>query len=149
MSRKAMSQIATPRARRATKALRRRTRCAYYSLGPAQRCRAISLPPSTLERVGRMNRVSRGGSIDRRLGCRGALSGRQLNHGRILSRPQTREQDTPPIGEFQRVVVRMGVAQVDLPELGHARPELAQPRQHAAERMVELGLLLEHYFRTR
>jgi hypothetical protein len=116
---------------------------------PGETAGLISSPPSTPDWVDRIDRGLRGGSLGCRLGRRGSLSGRQLNHAGVLSRSQTREQHDPPIREFQRVVVRMGVAQVDLPELGHVGPELAQSWQYAAESMIKFGLLVEHYLRTR
>src|SRR5947199_4419401 len=119
-------------------------RASIACTSPAKCYRAMcSIPPLSLDLI------SDDRGVAHRLGCRGALRGRQLDHGGVLSRPQPREQHDPPIGEFQRIVVRMGILQVDLPEPGHISPELAQARQHPAEGMIEFSLLLEHYLRTR
>src|SRR5439155_18038528 len=111
---------------------------------PGQTARAMcSIPPLPLDLI------SDDRGVARRLGCCGTLSGRQLDHGGVLSRAQAREQHDPPIREFQGVVVRMGVLQVDLAEPGDVSPELAQARQYPAEGMIEFSLLLEHYLGTR
>src|SRR2546426_11782562 len=46
---------------------------------------------------------------------RGTRNGWQLQYGRALIFAQTREQDHLPIREFERIVVRHGVVQIDLP----------------------------------
>ncbi len=66
----------------------------------------------------------------------------------MLARPQPRDKHGPPVGKLQRVMMGIGVAQVDLPKPGHIGPKLAPAWQQAAEDMVEFGFPIEHHLRA-
>jgi len=85
--------------------------------------------------------------IGRRLSG-GALTGRQLDHSRVLAWPQPGDKHGPPVGKFQRVMMGIGVAQVDLPKPSHIGPKLAPAWQQAAEDMVVFGFPIEHHLGT-
>src|SRR5262245_50582181 len=89
----------------------------------------------------------------RRIGdrlCRGrALAGRQLDHSRVLAWPQPGDKHGPPIGEFQCVMMRIGIAQVDLPKPSHIGPKLTPAWQQPAEDMIVFGFPIEHHLRAR
>jgi hypothetical protein len=105
------------------------------------------LSPPTEFALGRNSRTrSHDQGIGRRLS--GALTGRQLNHSCVLARPQTGDKHSPPVGEFQRIVMDVGVAQVDLPKPSHVGPELAPAWQQAPEDMIEFGFPIEHHLGT-
>jgi hypothetical protein len=63
----------------------------------------------------------------------------------VLARPQTRDKHGPAIGKFQRIMMGIGVAQIDLPEPGHVGPELASAWQQAAKDMVVFGFPIENH----
>jgi hypothetical protein len=94
---------------------------------------------------------SNGTSIRRRLSrhrC-GALTSRQLDHSRMLAWPQPRDKHGPAVRKFQRIMMGIRVAQVDLPEPGHVGPELASAWQQAAEDMVVFGFPIENHLGAR
>jgi NAD(P)-dependent dehydrogenase (short-subunit alcohol dehydrogenase family) len=92
------------------------------------------------------------------------LACRQLQHGRILAFAQLGDQHDPSAGEFQRIMMHVGVVRVDVPEPSHFLTELpdgaaphqvrdqcpqgheAQARQEEAKKMeiggreVQLGI---------
>ncbi|MGH6767532.1 MAG: hypothetical protein ACRECO_00770 [Xanthobacteraceae bacterium] len=61
--------------------------------------------------------------------------GRQLQHGSDLARPQPRYQHDLPVREFQRVMMRVGILKIDLPEAGEPMADLAA-RKHAEGRLA-------------
>jgi len=67
----------------------------------------------------------------------------------VLAWPQPGDKHGPPVGKFQRVMMGIGVAQVDLPKPSHIGPKLAPAWQQAAEDMVVFGFPIEHYLRAR
>jgi hypothetical protein len=77
------------------------------------------------------------------------LTGRQLDHSRVLAWPQPGDKHGSPVGKFQRVMMGIGVAQADLPKPSHIGPKLAPAWQQAAEDMVVFGFPIEHYLRAR
>jgi len=67
----------------------------------------------------------------------------------VLAWPQPGDKHGPPVGKFQRVMMGIGVAQVDLPKPSHIGPKLAPAWQQAAEDMIVFGFPIEHYLCAR
>ena len=67
----------------------------------------------------------------------------------MLAWPQPGDKHGPPVGKFQRVMMGIGVAQVDLPKPSHIGPKLAPAWQQAAEDMIVFGFPIEHHLCAR
>jgi hypothetical protein len=50
------------------------------------------------------------------------LAGRQLQHGRVLSFAQMRQQNDPPVRKLKRIMMNVRLVLVDLPEHSHSCP---------------------------
>ncbi|MBX9844453.1 MAG: hypothetical protein K2Z80_21860 [Xanthobacteraceae bacterium] len=85
-----------------------------------------------------------GSACDLRSAFRTRL-GRQLQHGHALPFGQACHPHDLSVGEFQRIMMRVRICEVHLPEAGNLLPGLAEPpaRQKVTEQMVDLDLLLE------
>ena len=80
--------------------------------------------------------------LSRRLGLR-----RQLQHRRVLTLVQPGEQHDLPVGELQRVVMRVWLLQLDLPESSYLLPnELLAPED--LKKMLALHFPLERALRA-
>jgi hypothetical protein len=74
------------------------------------------------------------------------FSGWQLQDSCRLAGHEARYQHDLPAGEFQRVMVDVGIVHIDLTESGHAMGD-ARPAEHA-ESAVELNVAVESELRT-
>ena len=70
-----------------------------------------------------------------------------MQHRRRLSGSEVGQHDQPPVGEFERVVVGVGLFEIDLAESRDARRDLHPPRQEAV-RIGEDHLAVERQFRA-
>ena len=66
---------------------------------------------------------------------------RQLQHGGALAGDQAGDHDNLAAGEFQRIVMDVGIVQIDLPEAGHFVLDPGLPEQ--AEGTIVLDVMLE------
>ena len=86
-----------------------------------------------------MNSAGLSGSLGRRLGLRW-----QLQHRRVLTLVQRGEQHNVPTGEFQCIVMRVRLVQMDLPEPSYFFTNRLALAKKAKRRRLPLDLLLEH-----
>jgi hypothetical protein len=70
---------------------------------------------------------------------------RKLQHGHALPFSQACHPHDLSVGEFQRIMMRVRIRHVHLPEARNLLPGLAEPpaRQKVTEQMVDLHLLVE------
>ena len=71
-------------------------------------------------------------------------TGRQLKHCRMLACTQTCQENHLAAREFQRVVMLVGIVQVDLPEPRHVFPQLLVGEE--PERVIALDIAVEYQF---
>ena len=69
------------------------------------------------------------------------LAGRQLQHGRVLTFAQMRQQHDLPVRKLKRIMMNVRLVLVDLSEHSHPMPELTPWAEH--EDSLALHLLLE------
>src|SRR5262247_3349106 len=65
---------------------------------------------------------------------------RELQHGAVLALAKAGDQDDLPVGEFQRVVMRIGIVEVDLTETRHLAALAGREMGHL---FVVANLILE------
>ena len=68
------------------------------------------------------------------------LMGRQLQHGRVLSFAQMRQQHDFPVRKLKRIMMNVRLVLVDLSEHSHPMPELTPWAEHEATLALHLFL---------